>query len=81
MDNDELEDGMSMNCDENISGKSEDVELNYGEEDFGLEEDFDLVEQQDSLDSAFDIVNMTTVVFDDGLASEEDEKQNSEGQE
>ena len=66
---------MSMNYDEIISDEGEDLEPNHNEE------EFELVEEQHSLDGDFDIVNMSTVVFDDSVDSEMDDKQDSDGKE
>ena len=52
---------MSMNYDEIISDEGDDLEPNHDEE------EFELVEEQHSLDGDFDIVNMSTVVFDDSV--------------
>ena len=66
---------MSMNYDEIISDEGEDVEPNHDEE------EFELVEEQQALDGDFDIVNMSTVVFDDGVDYEMDDKQDLDGKE
>ena len=66
---------MSMNYDEIISDEGEDLEPNHNEE------EFELVEEQQALDGDFDIVNMSTVVFDDGVDYEMDDKQDLDGKE
>ena len=66
---------MSMNYDEIISDEGEDLEPNHNEE------EFELVEEQQALDGDFDIVNMSTVVFDDGVDYEMGDKQDSDGKE
>ena len=40
-----------------------------------------MVEEQQALDGDFDIVNMSTVVFDDGVDYEMDDKQDLDGKE
>ena len=40
-----------------------------------------MVEEQQALDGDFDIVNMATVVFDDGVDYEMDDKQDLDGKE
>ena len=66
---------MSMNYDEIISDEGEDLEPNHNEE------EFELVEEQQALDGDFDIVNMSTVVFDDGVDYEMDDNQDLDGKE
>ena len=66
---------MSMNYDEIISDEGEDLEPNHNEE------EFELVEEQQALDGDFDIVNMSTVVFDDGVDYEMDDNQDLDGNE
>ena len=66
---------MSMNYDEIISDEGEDLEPNHNEE------EFELVEEQQALDGDFDIVNMSTVVFDDGVDYEMDDTQDLDGKE
>ena len=66
---------MSMNYDEIISDEGEDLEPNHNEE------EFELVEEQQALDGDFDIVNMSTVVFDDGVDYEMYDNQDLDGKE